>query len=163
MCLSLKVRRDLEFTFACLPLLREVLTGQHQHSGLSVYQLRLVRILRWIRLDIVEIHSAETSICTVLHRTNNFLDEFKSFYYDLFHLCLFNFPFIYQFHFLMTTLVKSAFWNPADLLIFKSFQQHFSIISKFVCCGFYIKKDVAFTLISFALLKWHQCLSVQLS
>ena len=81
---------------------------------------------------------------------------------DSFHLCLFDFPFIYQFHFLMTTLVKSAFWNPADLLIFKSFQQHFSIISKFVCCGFYIKKDVAFTLISFALLKWHQCLSVQL-
>ena len=81
---------------------------------------------------------------------------------DSFHLCLSNFPFIYQFHFLMTTLVKSAFWNPADLLIFKSFQQHFSIISKFVCCGFYIKKDVAFTLISFALLKWHQCLSVQL-
>ena len=58
MCLSLKVRRDLEFTFACLPLLREVLTGQQQHSGLSVYQLRLVRILRWIRLDIVEIHGA---------------------------------------------------------------------------------------------------------
>ena len=81
---------------------------------------------------------------------------------DSFHLCLFDFPFIYQFHFLMTTLVKSAFWNPADLLIFKSFQQHSSIISKFVCCGFYIKKDVAFTLISFALLKWHQCLSVQL-
>ena len=82
--------------------------------------------------------------------------------WDSFHLCLFDFPFIYQFHFLMTTLVKSAFWNPADLLIFKSFQQHFSIISKFVCCGFYIKKDVGFTLISFALLKWDECLSVQL-
>ena len=62
----------------------------------------------------------------------------------------------------MNTLVKTAFWNPADLLIFKSFQQHFSIISKFVCCGFYIKKDVAFTLISFAVLKWDDRLSVQL-
>ena len=81
---------------------------------------------------------------------------------DSFHLCLFDFPFIYQFYFLMTTLVKSAFWNPADLLIFKSFQQHFSIISKFVCCGFYIKKDVAFTLISFALMKWNDCSLVQL-
>ena len=44
----------------------------------------------------------------------------------------------------------------------EGFQRHFSIISKFVCCGFYMKKNVAFTLISFALLKWHQCLSVQL-
>ena len=125
MCLSLKVRRDLEFTFACLPLLREVLTGQQQHSGLSVYQLRLVRILRWIRLDIVEIHSAETSICTVLHRTNNFLDEFKSFYYDLFHLCLFNFLVIYLFYSIMTTLDKWTCLNPADLFILKSFHQHF--------------------------------------
>ena len=42
------------------------------------------------------------------------------------------------------------------------FQQHFSIISKSVCCGFYMKKNVAFTLISFAVLKWDKCLSVQL-
>ena len=44
----------------------------------------------------------------------------------------------------------------------EGFQQHFSIISKFVCCGFYIKKNVAFTLISFAVLKRDDCLSVQL-
>ena len=44
----------------------------------------------------------------------------------------------------------------------EGFQQHFSIISKFVCCGFYIKKNVALTLISFAILKWDECLSVQL-
>ena len=44
----------------------------------------------------------------------------------------------------------------------EGFQQHFSIISKFVCCGFYMKKNVAFTLISFAVLKWDVCLSVQL-
>ena len=43
----------------------------------------------------------------------------------------------------------------------EGFQQHFSIISKFVCCGFDIK-NVAFTLISFAVLKWDDCLSVQL-
>ena len=34
----------------------------------------------------------------------------------------------------------------------KEFQQHFSIIAKFVCCAF-VKKNVAFTLISFAVLK----------
>ena len=35
----------------------------------------------------------------------------------------------------------------------EGFHQHFSIISYFVCCGFYIKKKVAFKLISFAVLK----------
>ena len=44
----------------------------------------------------------------------------------------------------------------------EGFQQHFSIISKVVCCGFYMKKNVAFTLISFPVLKWDECLSVQL-
>ena len=44
----------------------------------------------------------------------------------------------------------------------EGFQQHFSIISKSICCGFYMKKNVALTLISFALLKWDDCLSVQL-
>ena len=44
----------------------------------------------------------------------------------------------------------------------EGFQQHFSIISKSVCCGFYVKKNVAFTLTSFAVLKWDECLSVQL-
>ena len=43
----------------------------------------------------------------------------------------------------------------------EGFQEHFSIISKFVCCDFYMKKNVAFTLISFAVLKWDDCLSVQ--
>ena len=43
----------------------------------------------------------------------------------------------------------------------EGFQDHFSIISKFVCCGFYMKKNVAFTL-TFAVLKWDECLSVQL-
>ena len=42
------------------------------------------------------------------------------------------------------------------------FQQHFSIISKFACYGFYIKKNVAFTLTSFAVLKLDDCVSAQL-
>ena len=44
----------------------------------------------------------------------------------------------------------------------KTFQQYFSIFSKSVCYVFYLKKNVAFTLISFGVLKWHDCLSVQL-
>ena len=44
----------------------------------------------------------------------------------------------------------------------KGFQYHFSIISKFICCDCYMKKNVAFTHISFAVLKWHECLSFQL-
>ena len=41
----------------------------------------------------------------------------------------------------------------------EGFQHHFNIISKFVCCGFYMKQNVAFTLISVAVLKWDECLS----
>ena len=35
----------------------------------------------------------------------------------------------------------------------EGFQHHFTVISKFVCCGCYMKKTIAFTLISFAVLK----------
>ena len=45
----------------------------------------------------------------------------------------------------------------------EGFQQRSSIISKSVCCGFYMKETVVFTLISFAVLKWDDCLSVQLA
>ena len=44
----------------------------------------------------------------------------------------------------------------------EGFQQNFIIISNFVCCGFYMKKNIAFTLISFAVLKCDEHLSVQL-
>ena len=44
----------------------------------------------------------------------------------------------------------------------EGFQEYFSIISKFVCWGFYLKKNAAFILISFAVLKLDECLSVQL-
>ena len=71
-----------------------------------------------------------------------------------FHLHILVFPFVYQFN-----SRKGVLFSP--FIIYK-FQQHFSIISKFVFCGFYIKKNAAFTLISFALLKWDECLSVQL-
>ena len=43
----------------------------------------------------------------------------------------------------------------------EGFKHHLSIISKFVCCNCYMKKNVAFTLISFAVLKWDDFLSVQ--
>ena len=35
----------------------------------------------------------------------------------------------------------------------EGFQYHFTIISKFACCGCYMKKNVVFTRISFTLLK----------
>ena len=41
----------------------------------------------------------------------------------------------------------------------KGFQCHL----KKIFCGCYMKKNVAFTLISFALLKWDDCLSIQVS
>ena len=43
----------------------------------------------------------------------------------------------------------------------EGFHHHFTIISKFVCCDCYTEKNVAFTLISFAVLKGDDCLSVQ--
>ena len=72
-----------------------------------------------------------------------------------FHLHLLVFPFVCQFSYRIGVLVHSFASS-------EGFQQHFSIISKFVYCGFYIKKNVTFTLISFTLLKWDDCLSVQL-
>ena len=42
------------------------------------------------------------------------------------------------------------------------FQHHFTIISKVICCDCCMKKNVAFTPISFAVLKCDDCLSVQL-
>jgi hypothetical protein len=42
-----------------------------------------------------------------------------------------------------------------------SIEEGCTIISKFACCGCYMKKNVAFTLISSAVLKWDDCLSVQ--
>ena len=62
-----------------------------------------------------------------------------------FHLQLLVFPFVYQFNSRIGVLVNSSFAE--------GFQQRFSIISKSVCCGFYMKKTVDFTLISFAVLK----------
>ena len=72
-------------------------------------------------------------------------------------------PFRVPFHVLV------CFWNRGIISIIickwsvqKTFQQHFSIISKSVCYDFYLKRNVAFTLISFDVLKWDDCLSVQL-
>ena len=43
----------------------------------------------------------------------------------------------------------------------EGFQHCFNTISKFVCCGFHMKKNAAFTFIFFAVLKWNECLSFQ--
>ena len=39
-----------------------------------------------------------------------------------FHLHLFDFPFVYQFYFRMTTLVESTCWNPAEVIISNDFK-----------------------------------------
>ena len=44
---------------------------------------------------------------------------------------------------------------------YKGFQHHCSINSQFVCCDCNMKRNVAFTLIPFAVLKWDDCLSAQ--
>ena len=63
--------------------------------------------------------------------------------------------FVYQFNSRIEALVSSSFAK--DYLV----QKDFNIISKFVCCGCYMKKNVVFTLISFAVLKRYDCLSVK--
>ena len=75
--------------------------------------------------------------------------------------------FIYTFwYFLSSTssILKQGFQSIHHLQMTSSegFQQHFSVLSKSVCYGFYMIKNVAFTLISFAVLKRDDCLSVQL-
>ena len=66
-----------------------------------------------------------------------------------FHLHLLVFPFVYQFNSIIGVLVNSSFANDQFRIISTTFQHHFKIF----CCGFYMKKNVAFTLISFAVLK----------
>ena len=55
-----------------------------------------------------------------------------------------------------SSILEYGFYSIQHLQMTSSegFEQHFSIISKFVCYGFYVKKNVVFTLISFAVLKW---------
>ena len=69
--------------------------------------------------------------------------------YGGFHLHLLVFPFVYHFNSRIAALVYSSFANDYSSEV----AQHlFSMIPKFVCCGFNMKKNVAFTLISFAVL-----------
>ena len=56
----------------------------------------------------------------------------------------------------MTTLVKSVCWNPADLLIFKSFHQQFIFFDK-VC---YLKAKRSFLLLP---LLWYNEMLPQIS
>ena len=64
-----------------------------------------------------------------------------------FHLQLLLFPFIYPFNSRIRVLVQSSFANEEFRRISTTFQHHFKI------CGFYMKKNVAFALISFVVLK----------
>ena len=54
-----------------------------------------------------------------------------------------------------SSILEQGFYSTHHLQMTSSegFQQNFSIISKFGCCGFYMRKNVGFTLISFAVLK----------
>jgi hypothetical protein len=81
---------------------------------------------------------------------------------DGFHLHLLVFPFLYQFNSRIGILYRPLPIHHLQITTSKGFPQRFSIISKKFCCGFYMKKKVAFTLISFTVLKWYDCLSVQL-
>ena len=54
-------------------------------------------------------------------------------------------------------VVRLPFVNDLIRRISTTFQHHFK---KFVCWGCYMEKNVAFTPISFAVLKWDVCLSV---
>ena len=59
--------------------------------------------------------------------------------YGGFHLHLLVFPFVYQFNSRIGGLDHSSFANDYSS---EGFQQHFSIVSRFVCCCFYMKKNV---------------------
>ena len=72
---------------------------------------------------------------------------------DSFHLCLFDLPLIYQFYSIMTTLVRTICWNPAELIIWKSFHHHFKRIWR----GLLIKIEMQLLLLS--LLKYSEMLS----
>ena len=58
--------------------------------------------------------------------------------------------FIYTFQYSLLSTSSILEFHHLQMTSSEGYKQHFSVISKFVCCGFYIKKNVAFTLISFA-------------
>ena len=76
-----------------------------------------------------------------------------------FHLHLLVLPFVCQFHSTIEAIIYSSFTNDYFRRISASFQHHFKI----VCCNFYMKKNVTFTLITFVVLIWYECLSVQVT
>ena len=86
-------------------------------------------------------------VCSFFHDASIFLIKLLPANIDSFHLCLFNFPFIYHFYFVITNLFKSPCWNPADLFIFKSFHQHFKKMWK----GVLLKREMQFLLLSLLL------------
>ena len=74
-----------------------------------------------------------------------------------FHLQLLVFPFIYPFNSRIRVLVQSSFANEEFRRISTTFQHHFKI-----CLLWFLqKKNVAFTLISFAVLYWNEMIVYQ--
>ena len=78
-----------------------------------------------------------------------------------FPLYLLVFPFVYQFNSRIEALVCSKSVHHLQMTSSEGFQHPLAIISEYVCCGCYMIKNVAFTPVSFAVLKWVVCLSVQ--
>ena len=74
-----------------------------------------------------------------------------------FHLYLLVFPFVHRFNSRGSSPFTICKW-----LVQKDFSNISEYFLKFVCGGFYIQKVVASKLISFAVLKWDEYLSVQL-
>ena len=73
-----------------------------------------------------------------------------------FRLHLLVFPFVYLFHSRIEASLDSRMElvHHLQMTTSEGFQHHFNIISNFFCCVCYMKKNVAFTLISFAVLSF---------
>ena len=80
----------------------------------------------WWSHDVIICQTWSLSVNSVI--ILNFKLQSSDLKHDSFHLCLFDFPLIYQFYSVMTTLVRTTCWNPADLIIWKSFHHHFKRI-----------------------------------
>ena len=57
-----------------------------------------------------------------------------------FHLHILVYPLVYQLYARMTVIVKSTFWNPAELFIFIAFDNHF----KYFDTVHYLKQEASF-------------------
>ena len=67
--------------------------------------------------------------------------------------------FIYSFWY---SLSSSSSIHHLQITNLEGFHNHLAIFLLFFCCVCYMKRNAAFTLISFVVLKWDDCLSFQL-